>query len=58
MKNLYIDLEEVTEVIRVYGESGSPSGGPAYMFNSSVENAFKGKEGSLKDKVGYIIRLT
>lgn len=58
VKNLYIDLEEVTEVIRVYGENGVPyTGGPTYTFNSSVENAFKGKEGSLKDKAGNIIRL-
>lgn len=58
VKNLYIDLEEVTEVIRVYGENGVPyTGGPTYTFNSSVENAFKGKEGSLKDKAEHIIRL-
>lgn len=58
VKNLYIDLEEVTEVIRVYGESGAPdTGGPAYIFNSAVENEFIGREGSLKDKAEHIIRL-
>lgn len=58
VKNLYIDLEEVTEVLRVYGESGAPdTGGPTYIFNSAVENEFIGREGSLKDKAEHIIRL-
>lgn len=58
VKNLYIDLEEITEVIRVYGESGAPdTGGPAYIFNLAVENEFIGREGSLKDKAEHIIRL-
>lgn len=58
VKNLYIDLEEVTEVLRVYGESGAPdTGGPTYIFNSAVENEFIGREGSLKDKAEHIIRF-
>ena len=58
VRNLYIDLEEVKDIIGIYGENGSPrAGSPTYKFNSIVESEVISREGSLKDKIECIKRL-
>lgn len=58
VKNLYIDLEEIKEIIVFYGEDGELRiGSSTYKFNSIVEKEVMSRDGTLQDKVDCIKRI-